>query len=146
MAYSNDDKIKEVLATIKAKKESMGERPKPNWKTNGIYQDADGMKNINTITSVDTVVDILGMLLAKQSHNKKAWKALGLPDKEVVYNGFPITDWIEDFKQRAKIIAWNVDKQKLDKLEGQLSDLRSEDAKTEDAILTIEADISNLCK
>jgi len=130
----NDEKVKELLAVIEAKKKTMGARPKVTaWKSNGILKFGDGSHlNINVAGSVEQCVEAVAYLLQKQSFLTEASKLLG-----VKYAEPSIEEYIQDFKVRTSMIVWDGEKKKLDVLESKLKDLRSEDAKTEDALSDI---------
>jgi hypothetical protein len=126
MANQNDNKIKELLKSIEQKKEKMGAKPKPSWKTNGIVAE----RNINTINSVDVCVELASQLIGKKESYDKACEFLGVKKE----SNTDIDDSLSDLKVRVQIIQWDVEKRKLNAMEMQLKDLRSEDAKTEDEL------------
>ena len=128
----NDKKISDLLSAIQLKKSALGVKPKASWKTNGILKlDKDNHININTVNLIETCVNTVALLLAEKSFRKEASELLG-----VAYSD-PNEDYVNDFKLRAAMITWDMEKRKLDALESQLKDLRSEDAKTADALSDI---------
>ena len=126
MANQNDNKIKELLKSIEQKKEKMGAKPKPSWKTNGIVAE----RNINTINSVDVCVELASQLIGKKESYDKACEFLGVKKE----SNTDIDDSLSDLKVRVQIIQWDIEKRKLNAMELQLKNLRSEDAKTEDEL------------
>lgn len=129
----NDDKVKELLSVIEKKKNEIGAKPKAAWKSNGIFKQGDGSHvNINTVNDIAKCVDVLAHLLKEQTFRKQASEMLGME-----YSDPSVEDYIHDYKLRASMVKWDNEKKKLDILEGKLKDLRSEDAKTEDAISAI---------
>lgn len=126
MANQNDNKIKELLKSIEQKKEKMGAKPKPSWKTNGIVAE----RNINTINSVDVCVELASQLIGKKESYDKACDFLGVKKE----SNTDIDDSLSDLKVRVQIIQWDIEKRKLNAMELQLKNLRSEDAKTEDEL------------
>jgi hypothetical protein len=127
MANQNDEKIKTLLASIEHKKTQMGTKPKPIWLTNGVIEE----RNINTITSIDVCIFLTAQLISKQESTQKACEFLGVAVQD---HGTEIEDALQDLKLRVQIIQWDREKKKLTALETQLKNLRSEDAKTEDAL------------
>lgn len=140
----NDDKIKNLLTEIDKKKSEIGSKPKAAWKTNGIIKIFDNSNinsyNINTVNSVTACVDLVSALLSQKTNYSEACKFLGVKelDSEKI---FYINDAMDDLKLRNQMILWDVEKKKLDAMEKKLKDLRSVDAKTEDAINDIENEL-----
>jgi len=140
---TNDNKIKELLKVIDSKKEILGTKPRAAWKTNGILKRNDNSHvNINTVNEVSYCVDAVSALLSEKSHREEASKLLEVPFDSLSWNGYSFEDWLHDFKLRSSMITWDLEKKKLGVLESKLSDLRSEDAKTEDAISNIMQELS----
>lgn len=131
----NDEKIKALLTAVDKKREELGTKPKAVWNTNGVI---DG-NNINTLNSTEKCIALASKLLIERSATSEACKLLGV-DVAGSQRASYLEDALNDLKLRVKIINWDADKKKLQALEKQLKDLRSEDAKTEDAL----ADISKL--
>lgn len=133
----NDDKIKALLTDINAKKEALGVKPRANWKTNGIIKSLDSDTNINTINTTDKCVLLAARFLLEKSCYVEACKFLDLPDKDSEHVSYT-NDVLSDIKLRSQMIAWDIKKKQLEFMEKKLKDLRSEDAKTEDALADIE--------
>lgn len=140
---NNDSKIKDLLEVIASKKKELGEKPRASWKTNGILKKGnDGYTNINTITDVNVCVSSVAFLLSEKYFQEESSKLLGIPCPEFVWNGASFEDWVHDFKLRVSMLTWDIGKKKLNSLESKLSDLRSEDAKTADAISNIMKELN----
>jgi len=138
----NDKKIKEILNVIAKKKNDLGDKPRAAWKTNGIFKhDLLKHTNINTITTISGCVSIVSVILQEKHFVKEAASLLEVEESDVKWNGFSFDEWIHDFKLRSSMISWDAEKKKLNTLDKKLSDLRSEDAKTEDAISDIIAEL-----
>jgi hypothetical protein len=131
MAGKNDKKIKEYLTLIEAQKQSLGTKPRASWLTNGLLKYNGEAVNINTVMSVEKCVEIVSHLLKEQYFNDKAYAYLGL-DPASADSGY-----LQDFKLRAAMLVWDNKNAKLKALEAKLKELRSEDAKTSDAISDI---------
>jgi hypothetical protein len=129
---NNDKKINDLLVVINEKKKTIGVKPRAAWKTNGILKYDNGTHvNINTVTTMAACIDAVAFLLRGQAFYKEAAKLLAVPHSD------EMELYLEDFKLRASIIKWDEEKKKLDALERKLKDLRSEDAKTADALSDI---------
>lgn len=136
MVKENDKKIKDLLSAVEAKRKQLGTKPKAHWKTNGVLEGT----NINTLNSTDKCVILAAQLLQEQSFTTEACKLLGVKaqsSKRATY----LKDAIDDLKLRVEIVQWEAEKKKLQAMEAQLKDLRSSDAKTEDALADIAASL-----
>lgn len=137
----NDIKIKALLEKIDLQKEKLGEKPKGLWKTNGILKVLGAnysvnSVNINTINSINMCIELVTKVLLERSHCIEAHKFLEVPEGAST-RGLELNDMLDDIKLRSKMIKWDSEKKKLERLESQLKDLRSEDAKTEDSLADI---------
>ena len=133
MSNENDIKIKSLLKTIEEKRNQLGTKPKVAWKTNGIIKLENATYNINTINSIELCIEIAANLIKNRSAIKEAHLFLEVEYKE----DDSISDTLSDIKLRANIIRWDIEKKKLQAMESKLKDLRSVDAKTEDALSEI---------
>ena len=133
----NDEQISGLLKSVEQKRASLGTKPRASWRTNGILKLEDGKHvNINTVTTLDGCVEAVAYLLKEQSFVKQASELLG-----VAYTNTALDEYVADFKLRAQMIQWDGEKRKLEALEGKLKDLRSEDAKTADALTALAAEL-----
>jgi hypothetical protein len=94
--------------------------------------------NINTVSDTDYFVRALGFLLEKHNTQMEAAKRLGIESYKFDWKGYSLQDWEEDFKVRSEAIVWNAKQRSLKALQSKLKDLRSEEAKTGDALDKIE--------
>ena len=131
---NNDAKIKELLQKVQEQRSSLGEKPKTTWRTNGIFKFDDKTSlNINVASEME-LANALALVLWKKDYHNEAFSILGLnPNEhmEILYNGFSISDYIEDFKTRISLIKWNQKKELLTNTEKKLQSLVSEEARTE---------------
>ena len=128
----NDKKVKELLVQIEEKKNSLGARPRASWKTNGLLKYGDEAVNINTVMTTEKCVEAVTHLLKEQYFKKNASDYLG-----VAFVAGDADDYLQDFKLRAEMLKWDKENAKLKVLEAKLKELRSEDAKTADALSDI---------
>lgn len=137
---NNDTQIRTLLGTIETKRTALGAKPKTVLVSNGMIKDVPGYTtvNLNTLNDMDKVVGVTAEMLRRKTAKKKALEYLQLPleaDPE-------IEAYLTDLKQRASIINWMAEDKKLKAMEKKLKDLRSEDAKTEDALAAIVASLA----
>lgn len=134
---SNDQKIKDYRSKIEQKRQSLGERPKAHYETNGMFILPDNLKlNINVLSTVEACVDVVQQLLLKASTHKQANELLGT-NVPCMFGVYTLEQCITDLKIRVSTIEWEAGKRKLDAMDKQLAELMSNDAKTADAIANI---------
>jgi len=135
MATENDKKIKELLAQTDKKRTELGTKPKAVWKTNGVLRG----KNINTINDISVCVSEAATYLLDRDSIKNACEFLGVEQNKSDIS--QLNDALDDLKLRVQMIVWDGEKKKLQAMEAKLKDLRSHDAKTDDALADIEASL-----
>jgi hypothetical protein len=132
MANDNDKKIKELLAAVEKKRKELGTKPRLHLKTNGLIEGT----NINTINTLDKCVVLAAKLMQEQSFTQEACRVLGVPEQNTERVTM-LRNCLDDLKLRTEVIQWEAEKKKLQAMERKLKDLRSEDAKTQDALADI---------
>jgi hypothetical protein len=139
----NDEQIKKLLGSIKEKRNKLGTKPKLSLKTNGLLKTDDGYGiNINTVNTVEACIVAVATIVVDRDAKSEAAKLLDVDYEAPKYNGFPLEDWIEDFKVRASVLKWKAEDMKIKTLEKKLKDLRSEDLRTADALDDIASELS----
>ena len=140
----NDEKIREMIKLIETKKMSLGDRPRVAYKTNLLFKYGADSKavNLNTVNKIEECIRLVALLVTDRNSVKEASSLLAVPFEDIKYCGYTFEDWVHDFKLKSAALSWEEEKRKLDILESKLKDLRSEDAKTEDALSDIMKDIS----
>lgn len=127
-----DKKIKTLLKTVEEKRKALGIKPRAKYFTNGQYDDGTSRANIN-VCGINEVVRMYAEILSRDEFIQKALVALDI-ETSVDFNGGSIEDWKHDLSLRAKILNWIEEDKKIKTLEKQLKDLRSEEARTSDAL------------
>lgn len=128
----NDDTIKNLLAKVEAQQLALGTKPRPAWRTNGIFKfDATNHFNLNTVADAKPLVEALAALLNAKGYAAEACKQLGVPEFGFKWNGYTYEEWLEDFKTRLAVVSWEEKKRQLDATKAKLSTLVSEEARTE---------------
>ncbi len=96
--------------------------------------------NLNTVNSTDRCIKLAAHILLEKSHYTEACKLLELPEKDSTQVS-ALNNALDDIKLRTKMVVWDDEKKKLEGLEKKLKDLRSTDAKTEDALADISKNL-----
>ena len=136
MAIKNDERILELKEQIDEKKKELGKQPRFSPVTTCILNHQGNRINIHALTSIK---DINAMLVYFNMYVMSA-EDMEINCEDIVFDGFSITDWIEDLKAKKTVIEYTVKKEQLTALEKKLDKLLSDDKKTE---LEIES-IANL--
>jgi len=133
MSAKNDAAIKELMKKVEEQKAGLGKKEKASWQTNGIFKfDSSSFFNLNTINDPGRLVEALAHLIAKEQAFEMACSRLGI--KEIAafkWDGYSVDEWENDFKTRIKIVEWDNKKRQLDETKKRLSQLVSEEARTE---------------
>lgn len=125
MANQNDKRIMELRALIDEKKKKIGkkERFSPITKC---QIEIDGTRhNIHTFDRKQSIA-----LLVKLNAFLTSAKELGF-ENEYEISGYSVQDWMEDLKEKIRIMDKEIEEKKLDVLEKQLNNLLSEGKKVE---------------
>lgn len=136
----HDVRIKQLLDKIETEKKGLGPKPKLSWNTNCMFRyDDNKYFNLNTVKDTQVLVDALAFLLEKDAMQQEAAKRLGVETSGLEWKGFSLKDWEKDFELKARAIEYAAKQKKLVDLQKKLKDLRSEEAKTGDALDDIES-------
>ena len=131
MSTKNDAVIKELMAKVEQQKAGLGKRAKATLQTNGIFKfNSTSFFNLNTIAEPYRLVEALGFLIAKSEAFKVARLKLGV-EAEFKWDDYTVDEWESDFKTRISLIDWDNKKKQLEETQKRLSQLVSEDARTE---------------
>jgi len=124
MAQNNDERIMTLKAQIEEKKKVLkNKKTKFSPETNCLIE-LDGVRyNLHTITD--------HTLLLKLNLLKMSAEDLELNLDEIVISGYPLSLWISDIKNKLEYEKYKAEKQKLDTLEKQLTNLLSDTKQTE---------------
>jgi len=135
----NDNKIKQLLNKVDIEKKKLGPKIKVSYNTNCLFKyDDKNYFNLNIVTDSNVLVEALAFLLEKEAMRKEAAKRLDVEFNNFEWLGFPLHYWEEDFKTRSKIIKYNKQLDKLGRMQKQLNQLVSEEARTEMELEEIE--------
>ena len=127
MAVKNDERILELKKQIEEKKKELGKQPRFSPVTTCMFNHNGNRINIHTLTSIK---DINAILVYFNMYVMSA-EDMEINCEDIVFDGFTVTDWIEDLKSKKIIIEYTAKKEQLTILEKKLDKLLSDDKKTE---------------
>ncbi len=133
MATSRDKQVQELFKIVQEKKSAIVKAEKPNWQTNcsfGYDKNASARLNIQVLSDIDELVEILAFLLRRKEYHEKASVLLGATS-EFKYLGFTCEQWKSDIQTRIDKIQISKKKQELEQLESRLNSLISPELKAE---------------
>jgi len=132
MSTKNDAVIKELMAKVEQQKAGLGKKEKTTLQTNGIFKfDSSNFFNLNTVSDPSKLVEALAHLIAKEKAFEEAKERLLVTKIDFKWDGYTVNEWESDFQTRISIIEWDNKKRQLDETKKRLSQLVSEDARTE---------------
>ena len=123
----NDDRILTLKKQIDDKKKELGKQPRFSPVTTCIFTYNGNRVNIHTLTSVK---DINAMLIHFNIYAMSA-ENLGIDLEDVHFDGFSVSDWMEDLNAKKAVVEYTAQKAQLSVLEKKLDKLLSDDKKTE---------------
>lgn len=128
----NDERILELKKQIEEKKKDLGKQPRFSPVTTCLFTYNGNKVNMHTLTSVK---EINTMLVYFNTYVMSA-NDLDIDCNDIVFDGFSVSDWMEDLKMKKEVVEYTAKKAQLTSLEKKLDKLLSDDKKTE---LEIEA-------
>ena len=135
-----DDKIVELIKVVEKQKEEVAETEKNSkrgWKTNCSLSIVGFPQPLNLQTaSIEQVVKAYGILLTLTNNIESAARDLSVSTQNT-YEGFSVSDWVEDFKKRVAMIELKAKKDKLNTLETRLNGIVSPEIRRQMELETI---------
>ncbi len=123
----NDDRILTLKKQIEDKKKELGKQPRFSPVTTCMFTYNGNRVNIHTLTSVK---DINAMLVYFNIYVMSA-ENLGINCEDVCFDGFSVSEWMEDLRSKKAVVEYTSQKSQLAALEKKLDKLLSDDKKTE---------------
>ena len=123
----NDDRILVLKKQIEDKKKELGKQPRFSPVTTCMFNYNGNRVNIHTLTSAK---EINAMLVHFNIYSMSA-ENLGIDCEDVCFDGFSVSDWMEDLSTKKAVVEYNEKKSQLNALEKKLDKLLSDDKKTE---------------
>lgn len=133
MANQNDEKIMELKAQIKEKKNNIKKGKKFTPVTNCSIELYGVRHNINVLSKDQ----LIALLIRLNSYRLSAIDLKMLDDFTI--SGFKVDDWLTDIRARLEVVAQREEENKLQELENKLYILLSTDKKVELEIGEIES-------
>ncbi len=134
-AKTKDEMVLELLKEVNKQKLDIEKASKPTWETNCSFRfnvdSAHAAINIQTITDVKKLRDILAFLLERDSFSAQGSKILGLEDEPFTWLGFTLKEWEIDLTTRVNIIQIQIKRNKLANTEAKLNSLVSKEKRDE---------------
>lgn len=138
-----DVEVQALFETVQKKKADIAKAEKPNWETSCTFHrdpNSSASQNIQIITKVDDLVDIIAFLLEKQHFYQEANKVLGTKVK-FLWQGFTVAQWISDIKTRINKVDISKKRKELETLESRLNAILSPEARRKMEIDAIKAQL-----
>lgn len=123
----NDDRILTLKKQIEDKKKELGKQPRFSPVTTCMFTYNGNRVNIHTLTTVN---DINAMLVYFNIYAMSA-ENLGIDLEDVRFDGFSVSDWMEDLRAKKAVVEYTAKKSQLGAMEKKLDKLLSDDKKTE---------------
>lgn len=123
----NDERILELKKQIEDKKKDLGKQPRFSPITTCLFTYNGNKVNMHTLTSVK---EINAMLVHFNTYVMSA-NDLDIDCNDIVFDGFSVSDWMEDLTMKKEVIEYTAKKAQLTSLEKKLDKLLSDDKKTE---------------
>ena len=121
---TNDERIIKLKEQIADKRKSLKDKNIKFIPVTNCLLELDGIKyNLHVVTNPLLLLKLESLWMAAQN--------LGISAEDVIIGGYSITDWIKDVQTVLAIQNYKTEKQKLDRLEKQLTNLLSNDKQTE---------------
>lgn len=142
-AQTKDEMIIALLGKVNAQKLEIEKAEKPSWETNSAFRfnadAAHSVINIQTVTDVRKLREILAFLIERETAFNEAGKRLGLDEDNFTWLGFTVKEWEADLLTRVNIIQIQAKRKKLAELEAQLNSLVSKEKREELQLQAIAA-------
>lgn len=140
---NNDIQIKNLLDVTSRKIEELGKNVRHSLETNGVFKYEDGSHfNINVANKI-TIVNAMKTLIVHEQAYKEACGRLGV-NSEFKWDGYSISDWEIDFKNRVATINYDDKKKSIKAIKEKLSKLISSEGKTAMEIELIKASLLDM--
>ena len=133
MSKDLDEKALALLNEVKAKKEEIQKLNKVNHVTNlTFYYPVESRQiNLNTILSVNKLVELFAFIKNNIETKENSAKILGVINFESKFENYTLSEWTEDFKTKISIINIKQLKEDLKFKEDKLNSLISEEKRKE---------------
>lgn len=142
-----DQQVDALLEEVKKRKAEIAKASRPSWKTNMSFKfnenDASNSAQNLNVAALPILLRVATTILAYKEAFERAVPLLGLESKvECKWQGYDVSDWLDDIKQRIAKIEIDAKKEKLAKLEARLDSLISPERRRELELEAIQAELT----
>jgi hypothetical protein len=139
---TTDEKVKALFASVQEKKIAIEKAERPVWMTGGQFSysanSAHDRINIQTITDVRKIVEVLAFLIDRKEKSENAAKELGV-DYNFTWLGFTVPEWKNDLQTRVNQISIQEKRKELAEIEARLNAIISPELKAQMELEAISA-------
>ena len=149
MAKESADKTTlALIAEIKRRRAEIAKADRPQWLTNSAFSFVEGTSsqviNLKVVSNIRDLIMIAAFLRERETHYASAAKELGVESPPVfTWNGFSVSDWVEDLKTRIAKIQIATKQQKLAALESRLEAVISPELRREMELAQIAEELGS---
>lgn len=128
MATKTDVTVRSLFDLVQAKKLAIEKAEKPCWLTGGNFSyssnSAHDRINIQTVTDVRKLVEILAFLIDRKEKSESAAQQLGV-DYQFTWLGFNVEEWKNDIQVRVNQLSIQAKRKELAEIESRLNAITS---------------------
>jgi len=148
---TTDQQISDLFNLVRGKQLEITKSERPKWITTCVFSynpddtNANSRVNIQTVTDIQKLIDILGLLINKFESYNKAIESLGnikVSKSKFYWMGFTIDDWKLDIVSRINQINIKTKKKELDILSDRLNAIVSPEQRREMELEAIKKELS----
>lgn len=146
---SPDDKVMELLDTVRRQKAAIAEAERPVFRTNLTFSYTDGSLNqainVRVITDVAALIKMAAHVASQATAYHRAAGELGVFDNvpPFMWCNYSAEDWIHDLRLTVSKIRIKSQRDKLQALEARLDLIITPEKRRELEILAIEKDLGS---
>ena len=138
---TTDEKVRELFDLVQEKKVAIEQAEKPCWNTSGQFgysaNSGHDRVNVQTITDVRKIVDMLAFLTERKEKTESAAEELGV-SYDFTWLGFTLEEWKGDFTTRVNQISIQEKRKQLSTLENRLNAIISPELKAQMELESIQ--------
>jgi monoamine oxidase len=144
---TTDTRTLELIKQVQRQKEEISQAEKPNWVTNCSFSYSHNKTNdainLHVEASVQNLL-LIGVFLKERErgYNDLA-KEMGVEAPAFSWQGFSVSDWLTDIKNRINKIQIASKKKKLEVLESRLNSVISPELRAELELQAIEEELNS---
>ena len=144
MANKTDAKTLELIQAVRRQKEDIAKAERPNWATNCSFsygENGSNTVNLHVESNIRNLICIASFLRDKVKSYKETAAELGVEAPDFTWQGFSVSDWLEDVKLRINKVQIASKKKKLETLEERLNKIISPQLRAEMELAAIQSEL-----